>query len=167
MRVAIALGSNLEDRLFLLREARDRIRRLHDIEAPFLCSKVYETRPVDCPPGSPSFLNAVIEFSTSLPPFDLLAITQRWESDLGRPPDHSFHAPRTMDFDLLYYGSLRISHYSLTLPHPRISDRLFVLTPLCDINPLLTLAGENRTISELRDNIGETRLNDICFHSYI
>lgn len=152
MRAGIALGSNLGDRLGHLREGRRHLLSLHDGSGPFLCSKIYETAPLDCPDGSPSFLNAAIELSTQSPPLDLLTDLQQIETASGRPPTHEFHGPRTLDLDLLYYGDLRISHSMLTLPHPGMQKRLFVLKPLCDICPERSVPGGNdkiRTLCEL------------------
>jgi len=149
MRVTVSLGSNLANRLELLRAAKDRLRTIHEGDQPFLCSRVYETSPIDCPPGSPSFLNAAVELSSSLPPFDFLAVIQLWERELGRPADHAFHAPRTIDLDLLAYGSLQISHATLTLPHPRIAERAFVLAPLCDICPDRLIGQTHRSVRDL------------------
>jgi len=151
MRVGIALGSNLGDRLAYLREGRRRLLALHDGSGPFLCSNVYETPPVDCPDGSPPFFNAAIELSTKIPPFDLLADLQHIEVELGRPPDHEFHGPRTLDLDFLYYGNLQLSHSSLTVPHPGIADRIFVLKPLADICPERILPNGVLSIRELCD----------------
>jgi len=151
MRVGIALGSNLGDRLDFLRAARQRLTSLHDHAAPFLCSKVYETRPIGCPENSPPFLNAAIELSSTTPPIDILQKLLAIESELGRPNDHSHHAPRTLDLDLLYCDNLTLSLNSLTLPHQRISQRLFVLMPLCDICPERILPGHSENIRVLRD----------------
>jgi len=151
MRAGIALGSNLGDRLSHLNEGRRRLLSLHRGAGAFLCSRIYETAPVDCPESSPLFLNAAIELSTPLPPLDLLARLQEIESELGRPPEHEFHAPRTLDLDVLYYGDLRLSHEALILPHPRISERLFVLKPLADICPDRLLPGQDATVRSLCD----------------
>ena len=146
MRASIALGSNLGDRLHFLEEARRRLFSLHEGPGPFLCSQIYESNPVDCPDGSASFLNAAIELTTSLPPLDLLASLQSLEVELRRPKDHAFHGPRTIDLDLLYCDQIQLSNISLTLPHPRIAERLFVLKPLCDIAPERILPGEQESL---------------------
>ena len=135
MRTGIALGSNLGDRLGHLQAGRRRLLALHDGSGPFLCSKIYESAPVDCPPGSLPFFNAAIELSTEAPPLDLLNVLQSIEIESGRQPDHQFHGPRTLDLDLLYFGDVRMSHDLLTLPHPGMFDRLFVLKPLADVCP--------------------------------
>ena len=151
MRAGIALGSNLGDRLGHLQEARRRLLALHDGSGPFLCSKIYESAPVDCPNASPPFLNAAIELSSQSPPLDLLADLQRIEIESGRPPEHEFHGPRILDLDLIYFGDIQLSHISLTLPHQGIRDRIFVLNPLVDICPERIIPNGSRTIRELRD----------------
>ena len=159
MRVGIALGSNLGDRLSHLQEARRQLLDLHDGSGPFLCSKIYESAPVDCPDASPHFLNAAIELSSQSPPLDLLTDLQLIESDSGRPKDHEFHGPRTLDLDFLYYEDLQLSHSSLTLPHKRIPERLFVLKPLADICPERILPNESRSIRELCSALEFNTLN--------
>ncbi len=149
MRVGIALGSNLDDRLENLRAARRHLFALHEDRGPFLCSRIYETDPVDCPPGSPAFLNAAIELACTLPSLDLLKKLQRLEQILGRPANHGHHAPRTIDLDILYYDNLAFTLSELTLPHPRIAERPFVLTPLADIASDRILPGQSKKISVL------------------
>jgi 2-amino-4-hydroxy-6-hydroxymethyldihydropteridine diphosphokinase len=73
---------------------------------------------------------------------------EKIEECLGRPRQHDFHAPRTIDLDILYYDNLHFALPSLTLPHPRIQDRPFVLCPLADIRPSLVLPGWERTIAK-------------------
>ncbi|MFZ9920382.1 MAG: 2-amino-4-hydroxy-6-hydroxymethyldihydropteridine diphosphokinase, partial [Terrimicrobiaceae bacterium] len=142
-------GSNLADRLENLRAARRYLFDLHEDCGPFLCSRIYETEPVDCPAGSPLFLNAAIELACTIPPLDLLEKLQRLEQILGRPANHAHHAPRTIDLDILYYDNLAFTLPELTLPHPRIAERGFVLTPLADIAPDRILPGQLKKISEL------------------
>lgn len=151
MRAAIALGSNLGDRMGFLNAARAQLFSLHDGSGPFLCSRIYETPPVDCPEGSPSFLNAVIELSTAMPPLDLLGVLQGWEEAAGRPREHDFHGPRTLDLDLLYFGTVRLSLPELTLPHPAIGKRMFVLRPLADVAPERILPGAGMSVAEMKE----------------
>jgi 2-amino-4-hydroxy-6-hydroxymethyldihydropteridine diphosphokinase len=153
MRVAIALGSNLDDRLLNLRSARERLFALHEDRGPFLCSRIYETEPVDCPPGSPAFLNAAIELACTRPPLDLLAELQRIEQLLGRPREHGFHAPRTVDLDILYYDNLAFDLPELTLPHPRLAERAFVLAPLADVAPQKIVPGFRKPIAALLEKL--------------
>lgn len=153
MKYGIALGSNLGDRLEHLRQAITHLRFLIPGCRVLAASWVYETDPVDCPPGSPGFLNAVVELEIPLSPLDLLGFTRRTEADLGRPNEHGHHAPRTVDLDLLYAEDVVMNHPDLILPHPRVTSRRFVLEPLADIRPKLVLPGERQTIQALLDQL--------------
>lgn len=120
-----------------------------------LISSQYETEPVNCPPGSASFLNAVIEIECDHEPHEILAHCQNIEKKLGRPDSRPKNSPRSIDLDILYLGDL-ISHSpDLILPHPQLHLRLFVLDPLCEIRPDLILPNQNKTASELRDDLGK------------
>ena len=149
MRTGIALGSNIEPRLAYLQAARRRIDLLHAGPQAVLCSKVYETSPVGCPPGSPPFLNAVLEVVIHEDPQKLLQRLQTIERTVGRPPSATRNSPRVIDLDLLYCENVIVSTPRLTLPHPRIAERLFVLCPLADIRPKLILPTFSRTVEEL------------------
>jgi 2-amino-4-hydroxy-6-hydroxymethyldihydropteridine diphosphokinase len=140
MRTGIALGSNLGDRYALLQFAVAQLRLLHG-EGEFLVSSFHETKPHECPPDSPNFLNAVVEIETSLLPLDLLHHLQALEQKAGRPSNHEFHGSRTLDLDILYYGAKILISRELQLPHPRITERPFVLKPLAEIRPHLSLPG--------------------------
>ena len=168
MRAGVALGSNLGDRLAHLREARTRLLSLHNGSGPFLCSKIYETSPVDCPHGSQPFFNAAIELSTTAPPLDLLADLLRIEIESGRPKIHEFHGPRSLDLDLLYYGNLKVSLDTLTLPHNGISSRGFVLKPLADICPGRVLPNRDRSVRGLCDSLESASgsANSVKYVSY-
>jgi len=149
MRAGIALGSNIEPRLLNLQAAHRGLLELHRGPEPVLCSKVYETSPVQCPDGSPLFLNSVIEITTDLPPREMLARLQTLESTLGRPPHREQNSPRTIDLDLIYCGDLTLSDPDLILPHPRLAGRKFVLQPLADIRPELILPDFTENVDEL------------------
>ena len=153
MRVGLALGSNIGDRLDYLRAARNHLFAIHEDGGPFLCSRVYETEPEDCPEGSPPFLNAAIELASSLPPLDLLVELQRIEQALGRPHEHGFHTPRTIDLDILYFDNLAFKLPDLELPHPRLAERAFVLRPLADVCPDRILPGFAIPIRQLLEKI--------------
>ncbi len=146
-RVGISLGSNLGDRLAHLRRAVERLAPLRS-SPHLLLSPVYETDPVDCPPGSGAFYNAVVEIETDLSPLDLLAATQRIEREMGRPDVREVNAPRPIDLDLLYYDDLPFEAPGLVLPHPRMFQRAFVLKPLAVIRPDLVPAEAEAGISE-------------------
>jgi 2-amino-4-hydroxy-6-hydroxymethyldihydropteridine diphosphokinase len=149
VRVGIALGSNLGDRLANLRQARTRILALPGAAGPVLDSRIYETEPVDSDPGAAAFLNAVTELEYNSPPAILMAALQQIEIDMGRPPDRPRNAPRTVDLDILYAADLVLSEDDLVVPHPRLHLRRFVLTPLADIRPELILPGQQQSIATL------------------
>jgi 2-amino-4-hydroxy-6-hydroxymethyldihydropteridine diphosphokinase len=152
-RVGIALGSNLGDRLANLLAAREALREINTPGATFLQAPTYQTEPLHCPPDSPFFYNSVVEIEYEGSPFDLLELTQSIETRLGRIAHHQRNAPRIIDVDLLYFGDQIIDTEALVLPHPRISERQFVLQPLADIRPDLILPGSTHSISELLENL--------------
>ena len=153
--VGIALGSNEGDRLANLVEARARITMLPQASkgssSVCLSAPLFETDPVDCTPGAGRFLNTVIEIACDVPvsPVELLAELRGIENSLGRPTRHPRNAPRTIDLDILYVGDTRTDLPELTVPHPRLAQRRFVLAPLAAIRPDLVLLGETRTVSEI------------------
>jgi len=134
----IALGSNLGDRRALLDEAIARMRLQPGIEVISVSSH-HETEPVGGPAGQGKYLNAVAHLRTTLTALQLLHVLQAVETQLGRVRTERF-GPRTIDLDLLLYGSemLRIQEpgCDLIVPHPRLHERLFVLEPLVEIAPL-------------------------------
>ena len=148
-RAGIALGSNLGDRLAHLRAACDRLREIATPGAPMLCAPIYQTEPRFCPPGSPDFLNTVVEIGFDGAALDLLAKTRAFEQQLGRAPTSERNAPRVIDIDLLYLDEETLTGDVLELPHPRLGERRFVLQPLADIRPELILPGLSQTIARL------------------
>lgn len=104
---------------------------------------------MDCPSGSPAFLNAVVEIATTRPPAELLADLAALERDLGRPARRERNAPRPLDVDILYAGDLVFATPGLVVPHPRMTRRRFVLQPLAEIRPDLTPPGQTRTVAQL------------------
>jgi 2-amino-4-hydroxy-6-hydroxymethyldihydropteridine diphosphokinase len=149
MRTAVALGSNLGDRLDNLRAARRQIIELDEVRPPILCSGIYETEPVDCEQGASKFLNAVVEFDYKGDSEQLLKQVVQIEESLGRRRDHQKNVSRTIDIDLLYCGDRQIDSERLHLPHPRMHLRKFVLQPLADIRPELVLPSQKKTVREL------------------
>ena len=133
-KVGFSLGTNLGDRLDHLQKACASLRELAASDH-IRVSNIYETEPVDCPEGSPGFLNAAIELEIELPPLELLEKTQAIETEFGRPAESNReqNAPRIIDVDILYYGDLIINEPTLIIPHPRMHERDFVLRPLSDI----------------------------------
>jgi 2-amino-4-hydroxy-6-hydroxymethyldihydropteridine diphosphokinase len=149
MRTAVALGSNLGDRLANLRAAHQAIVNLPNVKAPVLASGIYETDPVSCEPGAGKFLNAVIEFDYGGEPLDLLNELHQIESGLGRPSNHPRNLSRKIDIDILYIDDTNIDTAALRLPHPRMNEREFVLRPLADIRPDLILPGQTGNVRDL------------------
>jgi 2-amino-4-hydroxy-6-hydroxymethyldihydropteridine diphosphokinase len=156
MRAAVALGSNLGDRLGNLRAAREAILGLANVKPPILCSAIYETDPVGCERGAGKFLNTVVEFDYENDPASLLEQLIRIEERLGRRRGHKKNVSRTIDIDLLYCGDRRINNKPLQLPHPRMHLRKFVLEPLADIGPSLILPGQTKTVRELLAELEES-----------
>jgi len=131
-RAYLGIGSNLGDRLGYLQLAVDELNRHPDI-AIAAVSRVYETAPVGGPPQD-AYLNAVVAIDTDLDPFDLLRECQRIEARAERVRGERW-GPRTLDVDVLLVDDCRIDDPALTLPHPRMWERGFVLAPLRDVAP--------------------------------
>jgi 2-amino-4-hydroxy-6-hydroxymethyldihydropteridine diphosphokinase len=153
MRTAVALGSNLGDRLANLRAARSAILALPNVKPPVLSSAIYETEPVGCERGATKFLNAVVEFEYESDPASLLEQLIRIEEGFGRTRNHAKNVSRTIDIDLLYCGSSNIENELLQLPHPRIHLRKFVLQPLADIRAKLVLPNHEKSVRELLEEL--------------
>jgi 2-amino-4-hydroxy-6-hydroxymethyldihydropteridine diphosphokinase len=149
IRAGVALGSNLGDRLANLRNARKDITALGGVLPPLRSSAIYETEPVACEKGAAKFLNAAIEFGYTGEAQDLLRALAAIEKLLGRWATHARNISRTIDLDLLYFGELEIETAELQLPHPRITEREFVLRPLADIRPDLVLPRQTESVSSL------------------
>jgi len=156
MRTAMALGSNLGDRLGNLRAARKAIIDLAGVRLPVLSSAIYETDAIDCEPGAGKFLNAVLEFDYQGDPVALWKSLMEIESALGRRRHHARNVSRKIDIDLLYAGEIQIDTRELQLPHPRMHSRKFVLQPLADIRSDLILPNQTKTIRELLAKLDES-----------
>lgn len=148
-RAGIALGSNLGDSAQLIAQAIDLLKQHAVPSTEFHEAGIYRTAPVDCPPGSPDFLNTAIEMSFAGTPEALLDITQGIEATLGRHRSGRRNEPRVIDLDLLYLGDLTVRSERLTLPHPRLAGRVFVLQPMADICPERVLPGYEQKVSQL------------------
>lgn len=137
--VYLSLGSNMGDKKKYLMQALELLKETEGISG-LKTSSFYETDPVgyleqDC------FLNQVIELKTGLKPYELLNICQKIEADLKRERLMRW-GPRTIDIDILYYEGEVSQEDSLILPHPRMTERAFVLVPLLELNPMLLVAGK-------------------------
>jgi len=116
-----------------------------------LKSSLFETTPVDCPPGSPPFINAIVALHPrqAETPESLLGKLQMIEKEFGRQPKTILNEPRPLDLDLIAFGSARRSTNRLTLPHPRAHLRRFVLEPLAEIAPDFILPGQRKNVGQL------------------
>jgi len=141
------LGSNVGDRESHLRAAIELLReRGVEVDA---VSSAYETEPVGEVLDQPDFLNAAIRIHTDLEPDALLDVCKEVEVERGRALDAPRHSPRPLDVDLLLLGELEMSTDRLTLPHPEVSSRRFVLAPLLELDPGLTLPDGTRLADAL------------------
>jgi len=138
----LGLGSNVGDRESHLRAAVELLReRGVEVEA---VSSTYETEPVGKVLDQPDFLNAAIRIRTDLEPEELLDVCKEVEQARGRALDAPRHSPRPLDVDLLLLGDLELLTDRLTLPHPEVTSRRFVLAPLLELDPHLTLPDGTR-----------------------
>ncbi|MFI5201096.1 MAG: 2-amino-4-hydroxy-6-hydroxymethyldihydropteridine diphosphokinase [Candidatus Kapaibacterium sp.] len=147
-RAFIGLGSNIEPRLGYLQSAVNALRTLGKIVN---VSSVYETVPVGGVP-QPDYLNAVVELHTHLGPLELASRLKALESALGRTARPRWHE-REIDLDLLFYEDLVMSSPELTLPHPEIPKRAFVLVPMTELDPGFIHPILKRAIKDLTDEI--------------
>jgi len=147
----IALGSNLGDSQQIILDAMTRLQNFSD--QPILKSSLWQTSPVDCPPGSPIFVNAVIGLvpRKDETPESLLEKLQALETEFGRSDRGIVNEPRSLDLDLIAFGAETRMSANLILPHPRAPVRRFVLQPLSEIAPDLVLPGWGKTVSQLLD----------------
>lgn len=148
----LGLGSNLGDRERNIARALQRLGRTMAIEQ---VSSIYQTEPMGYR-EQPWFLNAVCQVSTDLDPFSLLRLVKQIEVELGRVPSFA-NAPRVIDIDILFYGDEVVAAESLTIPHPRLAERLFVLVPLAEIAPGLVHPLARKTIKQLLKEASEER----------
>ena len=145
----VALGSNLGDSRQIILDAMARLQDFSD--GPVLKSSLWQTSPVDCPRGSPQFVNAVVGFipQEGETPESLLQKMQELEKASGRAPKTISNEPRPLDLDLIAFGQETRHTPELILPHPRAHLRRFVLQPLSEIAPELILPGQGKTVAEL------------------
>jgi 2-amino-4-hydroxy-6-hydroxymethyldihydropteridine diphosphokinase len=135
----LGLGSNVGDRRGHLAAAVERLP-VHGVSV-LRSSSTYDTEPVGLVPDQPEFLNACLEIATDLDPAELLAVCKAVEREVGREPGGIRHGPRVVDVDVLLLGGLEYVSERLTLPHPEVSSRRFVLVPLLELDPDLCLPG--------------------------
>ena len=159
-RAALAVGSNLGDRLEYLQAAVDALTDSSEIIAVAV-SSVYETEPVGGPAEQPPFLNAVLVVDTTLSPRSLMERCQAAEDAFGRTREVP-KGPRTLDVDVLAVGDKTVEDEDLQVPHPRLAERAFVLVPWAEVDPEFSVPGFGR-VGDLSDAVsksGVRRLDD-------
>jgi 2-amino-4-hydroxy-6-hydroxymethyldihydropteridine diphosphokinase len=145
----VALGANLGDGANTVRAAMDALQALS--AGPLLRSSLWVSSPVECPPGSPQFVNAVVGLKPAPQesPESLLGKLHRQEESFGHRFRRVRNEPRHLDLDLIAFGTEVRATPQLTLPHPRAHERRFVLEPLAELAPDLVLPGQTRSVREL------------------
>lgn len=160
-KVILALGSNMGDSAGLLKEAAALIDQAEGINV-VKYSSFYATAPIGYTDQA-DFVNAVISCDTTLPPMDVLALCQHVESQLNRVRLIRW-GPRTIDVDIILYDNLVLSEENLTVPHPRMKERAFVMVPLKEIMPELVL--ENRTIGEICEALADQEIRKMTHEKW-
>ena len=155
MRAHLGLGSNVGDRLGSLRAARSALER-RGLEV-VAASSVYETAAQGEMPEQADFLNACLAVETDLSVEELLRVCKDVERELGRERGGERHGPRPIDVDLLLAGGLAHQSERLTVPHPEITRRRFVLEPLLELDPSLTLP-DGTALAPLLDGVRDQRV---------
>ena len=152
----VALGSNVGDSRRTVPFAMARLQVYST--RPLVRSSLWRTSPVDCPPGSPPFVNAVIALAplAGETPESLLAKLRDLEKQFGRTPEKGWNEPRPLDLDLIAFGNETRQTAELTLPHPRAHLRRFVLQPLGEIAPDLILPGQTKSVAQLLAGLPDT-----------
>ena len=148
--VFLSLGSNLGDRESNLAQATIALSINYQI-SDIVSSSYYESEPL-YNKDQPLFLNSILQFSTTLKPFDILDVTQKVEKMLGRSEEKEKNQPRIIDIDILFHGDAVLETETLIIPHPMLSLRKFVLIPFVELAPEFNIPHTNLKINDLLEN---------------
>jgi len=147
----ISTGSNMGEKLENCRKALAALDRTDTVQIESM-SRFYLTEPMDYS-DQPWFVNAAAKIRTSLNPDDLLAVLKSFEVEYGRVDGGVRFGPRSLDFDIIFYNDIIIETPQLTVPHPRMHNREFVLRPISDLAPEMIHPVFNKSIRELLDDL--------------
>jgi 2-amino-4-hydroxy-6-hydroxymethyldihydropteridine diphosphokinase len=155
MLILVGIGSNRGDSTLIVRKSIERLHAFAD--GPVRASSLWRTSPVDCPPGSSDFINAVAAFegASGLTPEALLAALKSLEREFGRATAPVRNAPRELDLDLLVFGDERRATSVFVLPHPRATERRFVMAPAAEIVPEFVWPGTAASVVQLLARIDD------------
>lgn len=155
----VALGSNLSSVFGAPKDTvQSAVLSLSALTvAPLRVSSLWQSAPLDCPPGSPHFVNAVVALQPrrDWDARQLLEALQELEKAYGRQPAAERNAPRPLDLDIIDFAGQQSQAPELQLPHPRATQRLFVLLPLAEVAPTLVLPGQQQPVSHLLEALQE------------
>jgi 2-amino-4-hydroxy-6-hydroxymethyldihydropteridine diphosphokinase len=156
--VYLGLGANIGNREANLRMALRGLTRMARVEA---VSALYETDPIGSVKEQPAFYNAACRIDTGLEPESLLRFLKSLEHEIGRRPGGPAGGPRPIDLDILLYEDRTLDSEDLTIPHPRLAERAFVLIPLAEIAPNVHYPQRDETIAQLAEAVGEGGVRQI------
>ncbi len=156
-KFALALGGNIGNTTEIFQSVVEKLSQAGVTN--LVMSNIYCTDPVDCVIGTPKFYNATLIGEWANSPEELLRFCQHLERLAGRPQKHSSHESRSLDLDLIMFGTKRCKTKFLHLPHPRAQKRRFVLEPLAEIAPDWRFPDSGLTVRECLDNLPSEKLN--------